>query len=466
MENRPSHSGGSGSADTLKVYHTGAGKTTDFGKRTLGKCGFYLPSALIGRIIRITVSRAQNVRKEASMEKEWRKYLRELLDSVQNPDYIRPHDIPNIDLYMDQVTTFMDEHLETTKRFEDDKLLTKTMINNYTKNNLLPNPNKKKYSKEHASLAPIVEKFREYKEVVKGIDEAKAMFDESLDDEMRKFVEEELAELKAQKEVLDNELPILLLPKDPNDDKNVIVEIRGGVGGEEAALFAGDLFRMYGRYVEKQGWKMEIIDANATELGGYKEISFMVTGFGAYSKLKYESGTHRVQRVPATESGGRIHTSAVTVAVLPEAEDVDVDINPNDLHIDLYCASGAGGQHVNRTESAIRITHIPTGIVVQCQDERSQLKNKDKAMKVLRARLLDKAQQEQMDSISADRKNQVGSGDRSERIRTYNFPQGRVTDHRIGLTLHRIDAVLAGDLDEILNALITADQAERLKQVK
>jgi peptide chain release factor 1 len=323
-----------------------------------------------------------------------------------------------------------------------------------------------KYSKEHASLAPIVEKFREYKEVVKGIDEAKAMFDESLDDEMRKFVEEELAELKAQKEVLDNELPILLLPKDPNDDKNVIVEIRGGVGGEEAALFAGDLFRMYGRYVEKQGWKMEIIDANATELGGYKEISFMVTGFGAYSKLKYESGTHRVQRVPATESGGRIHTSAVTVAVLPEAEDVDVDINPNDLHIDLYCASGAGGQHVNRTESAIRITHIPTGIVVQCQDERSQLKNKDKAMKVLRARLLDKAQQEQMDSISADRKNQVGSGDRSERIRTYNFPQGRVTDHRIGLTLHRIDAVLAGDLDEILNALITADQAERLKQVK
>ena len=302
--------------------------------------------------------------------------------------------------------------------------------------------------------------------MVKGIDEAKAMFDESLDDEMRKFVEEELAELKAQKEVLDNELPILLLPKDPNDDKNVIVEIRGGVGGEEAALFAGDLFRMYGRYVEKQGWKMEIIDANATELGGYKEISFMVTGFGAYSKLKYESGTHRVQRVPATESGGRIHTSAVTVAVLPEAEDVDVDINPNDLHIDLYCASGAGGQHVNRTESAIRITHIPTGIVVQCQDERSQLKNKDKAMKVLRARLLDKAQQEQMDSISADRKNQVGSGDRSERIRTYNFPQGRVTDHRIGLTLHRIDAVLAGDLDEILNALITADQAERLKQVK
>ena len=261
-------------------------------------------------------------------------------------------------------------------------------------------------------------------------------------------------------------MPILLLPKDPNDDKNVIVEIRGGVGGEEAALFAGDLFRMYAKFAEKQGWRTEIIDANATEIGGFKEVSFMVTGFGAYSKLKYESGTHRVQRVPVTESGGRIHTSAVTVAVLPEAEEVEVDINPDDLRIDLYCASGAGGQHVNRTESAIRITHLPTGIVVQCQDERSQLKNKAKAMAVLRARLLDKAQQEQTDAVAKDRKNQVGSGDRSERIRTYNFPQGRVTDHRIGLTLHRIDAIMNGDLDELLNALITADQTERLKQVK
>ena len=322
------------------------------------------------------------------------------------------------------------------------------------------------FNKEHAMLTPVVEKFREYKDIVKNIAEDKAMFAEAIDDEMRHLIEAELAELLPRKEALDQELPILLLPKDPNDDKNVIVEIRGGVGGEEAALFAGDLFRMYAKFAEKQGWRTEIIDANATEIGGFKEVSFMVTGFGAYSKLKYESGTHRVQRVPVTESGGRIHTSAVTVAVLPEAEEVEVDINPDDLRIDLYCASGAGGQHVNRTESAIRITHLPTGIVVQCQDERSQLKNKAKAMAVLRARLLDKAQQEQTDAVAKDRKNQVGSGDRSERIRTYNFPQGRVTDHRIGLTLHRIDAIMNGDLDELLNALITADQTERLKQVR
>lgn len=323
-----------------------------------------------------------------------------------------------------------------------------------------------RFNKEHAMLTPVVEKFREYKDIVKNIAEDKAMFAEAIDDEIRHLIEAELAELLPRKEALDQELPILLLPKDPNDDKNVIVEIRGGVGGEEAALFAGDLFRMYAKFAEKQGWRTEIIDANATEIGGFKEVSFMVTGFGAYSKLKYESGTHRVQRVPVTESGGRIHTSAVTVAVLPEAEEVEVDINPDDLRIDLYCASGAGGQHVNRTESAIRITHLPTGIVVQCQDERSQLKNKAKAMAVLRARLLDKAQQEQTDAVAKDRKNQVGSGDRSERIRTYNFPQGRVTDHRIGLTLHRIDAIMNGDLDELLNALITADQTERLKQVK
>ena len=322
------------------------------------------------------------------------------------------------------------------------------------------------YNKEHAGLSPIVEKFRFYKKVVAEIREDKAMFDEPLDDEMRGLVEAELAKLMQQKEALDRELPILLLPKDPNDDKNVIVEIRGGVGGEEAALFAADLFRMYSRYAEKQGWKTELISANMTEIGGYKEISFMVSGFGAYSRLKYESGTHRVQRVPVTESGGRIHTSAVTVAVLPEAKEVEVDIAPNDLRIDTYCASGAGGQYVNRTETAIRITHLPTGIVVQCQDEKSQLKNKEKAMKVLRARILDRARQEQEQAVAADRRSQVGSGDRSERIRTYNFPQGRVTDHRIGLTLHRIDDILNGELDELLNALITADQAERLKQVE
>ncbi len=322
------------------------------------------------------------------------------------------------------------------------------------------------YSKEHAQLTPIVEAFREYKKVSEGLTEDKEMLGEESDPEMKHLLEAEIAEYSQRKEELEQLLPILLLPKDPNDDKNVIMEIRGGVGGEEAALFAGDLFRMYGRYAEKQGWRTEILDSNATEIGGFKEISFMVTGQGAYSKLKYESGTHRVQRVPVTESGGRIHTSAVTVAVLPEAEEVEVDIDQNDLRIDTYCASGAGGQYVNRTETAIRITHLPTGIVVQCQDEKSQLKNKEKAMKVLRARILDAARQEQADAMAADRKSQVGSGDRSERIRTYNFPQGRVTDHRIGLTLHRIDAILDGDLDELLNALITADQAERLKQVK
>ena len=324
-----------------------------------------------------------------------------------------------------------------------------------------------RYNKEHSEMTPIVEAFREYKKVCQTIEDDKSMLEEGMDDdELRHMVEDELAEMRQRKEELDNELPVLLLPKDPNDDKNVIVEIRGGVGGDEAALFAGDLFRMYSRYAEAQGWRVDILSSNATELGGFKEVSFTVEGYGAYSKLKYESGTHRVQRVPVTESGGRIHTSAVTVAVLPEADEVDVDIKANELRVDTYCASGAGGQYVNRTETAIRITHLPTGIVVQCQDEKSQLKNKEKAMRVLRARVLEQAQQQQADAIAADRKNQVGSGDRSERIRTYNFPQGRVTDHRIGLTLHKLDFVLNGQLDEILNGLITADQAERLKQVQ
>ena len=328
-------------------------------------------------------------------------------------------------------------------------------------------PRWQRFNREHAGLKPIVAAYREYKAVCHAIEDSKAMLDEGIEeDDFRHMVEEELAEQRSRKEQLDNELPVLLLPRDPNDDKNVIVEIRGGVGGEEAALFAGDLFRMYSRYAEAQGWRVSILDSNPTEIGGFKEISFAVEGNGAYSKLKYESGTHRVQRVPVTESGGRIHTSAVTVAVLPEADEVDVDIKAEELRIDTYRAGGAGGQYVNKTESAIRITHLPTGIVVQCQDEKSQLKNKEKAMRVLRARVLEQAQQQQADAIAADRKSQVGSGDRSERIRTYNFPQGRVTDHRIGLTLHKLDFVLNGQLDELLNGLITADQAERLKKVQ
>ena len=327
-------------------------------------------------------------------------------------------------------------------------------------------PKWQKLSREHAQLAPVVEKYREYKKVREGLLEAKAIFDDNPDADMRRLAEDEIAELRPRLESLERELPILLLPKDPNDAKNVIVEIRGGVGGEEAALFAGDLFRMYARYAERRGWRVDVIDKNATEIGGFKEISFSVDGAGAYSFLKYESGTHRVQRVPVTESSGRIHTSAVTVAVLPEAEEVEVEIAPADLRIDTYCASGAGGQYVNRTETAIRITHLPTGIVVQCQDEKSQLKNKEKAMRVLRARILEAAREEQAATVAADRKSQVGSGDRSERIRTYNFPQGRVTDHRIGLTLHKLAAVLDGDLDELLHALITADQAEKLRQAE
>ena len=327
-------------------------------------------------------------------------------------------------------------------------------------------PKWQKLSREHAQLAPVVEKYREYKKVREGLAGAKAIFDDNPDADMRRLAEDEITELRPRLEALERELPILLLPKDPNDAKNVIVEIRGGVGGEEAALFAGDLFRMYARYAERRDWRVDVIDKNATEIGGFKEISFSVDGAGAYSFLKYESGTHRVQRVPVTESSGRIHTSAVTVAVLPEAEEVEVEIAPADLRIDTYCASGAGGQYVNRTETAIRITHLPTGIVVQCQDEKSQLKNKEKAMRVLRARILEAAREEQAATVAADRKSQVGSGDRSERIRTYNFPQGRVTDHRIGLTLHKLAAVLDGDLDELLAALIMADQAEKLRQAQ
>ena len=317
-------------------------------------------------------------------------------------------------------------------------------------------------TREHAALVPIIAKLREYKKVSAQIDEDKALLETSTDEDLKTLAAEELADLRKTKAELDAELPILLLPKDPNDERNVVMEIRGGVGGEEAALFAGDLFRMYTRYAERQGWRVDIVDSNPTTIGGFKEVIFTVEGAGAFSKLKYERGIHRVQRVPVTESGGRIHTSAVTVAVMPEAEEVDVEINPGDLRIDTYCASGAGGQYVNRTETAIRITHLPTGIVVQCQDEKSQLKNKEKAMRVLRARVKDLAVSEQAEAIAADRKSQVGSGDRSGRIRTYNFPQGRVTDHRIGLTLYKLDAVLNGDLDEFIAALITADRSQKL----
>jgi len=323
-----------------------------------------------------------------------------------------------------------------------------------------------KYAKAHAGLTDIVSAFRRFKEVEKGVGEAEAMLGESQEPDFRELVEQELEDLRTEKENLYERLKILLLPRDPNDDKNVILEIRAGAGGEEAALFASNLFRMYGRYAEQRGWRTEILNANYTDIGGFKEVIFLIEGVGAYSRLKFESGVHRVQRIPTTESGGRIHTSTATVAVLPEAEEVDVDINPNDLRIDVFCSSGPGGQSVNTTQSAVRVTHIPTGIVVSCQDEKSQHKNKDKAMRVLRARLLERAQEEQQGEVASARRNMVGTGDRSERIRTYNFPQGRVTDHRIGLTLHKLAMVLEGDMDEIIDSLITTAQAEQMRQAE
>lgn len=318
--------------------------------------------------------------------------------------------------------------------------------------------------KEHKDITPIVEKYREYKCAEKSAaDSQEMMNDSSVDKELRDMAFEELSQAKKIMEAAGDELKILLLPRDPNDEKSVIVEIRGGAGGEEAALFSGVLYRMYTMYAERQGWKTELINLNETELGGIKEVSFTIEGDGAYSKLKFESGVHRVQRVPETETQGRIHTSTATVAVLPEADDIELDINPKDLQIDTFRSSGAGGQHINKTSSAIRITHLPTGTVVECQDERSQLKNKDKAMKLLRARLLDAKVEAQNSEISAERKSQVGTGDRSERIRTYNYPQTRMTDHRIGLTLYKLEDVLNGDLSEIVSALIATDRAEKLR---
>jgi len=322
-----------------------------------------------------------------------------------------------------------------------------------------------KLMKEYGAIGPVVEKYREYKSAVSTAEEANEMLKETNDDEFRELLKEELSESRELAEKLKEELKILLLPKDPNDSKNVIVEIRGGAGGDEAAIFAGDLFRMYVRYAESRRWKTEIMSMNESDLGGYKEIIFMVSGQGAYSRFKFESGVHRVQRVPSTESGGRIHTSTSTVAVLPEADKVDVNIDMNDVRIDVFRASGNGGQCVNTTDSAVRVTHIPSGIVVSCQDEKSQLKNKDKALKVLYARLYKMEQEKHNSAIADARKSQVGTGDRSEKIRTYNFPQGRVTDHRAGLTLHKIDAVINGDLDDIIDVLTANDQADKLKSL-
>lgn len=321
----------------------------------------------------------------------------------------------------------------------------------------------KNLMKEYKNLTPIVDKFQEYIISKNTFDESKDLLDAGgMDRDFKEMVQSEYDESKEKIEKITEELKILLLPKDPNDSKNVIIEIRGGAGGDEASLFANSLYRMYTMYAESKGWKIEILNANETELGGFKEISFSIEGDGAYSRLKYESGVHRVQRVPETESQGRVHTSTVTVAVLPEADEVELDINPTDLKIDVFRASGAGGQHINKTESAVRITYLPTNLVVECQDERSQFKNKDKAMKILRSRLYEQMQQEQNDKIASERKSQVGTGNRSERIRTYNYPEGRITDHRIGLTIYRLEYILNGNIDEVLDALATADQAAKL----
>jgi peptide chain release factor 1 len=320
--------------------------------------------------------------------------------------------------------------------------------------------------KEQSDLEPIVSKYREYTKAKSELEESKEMlYDKALDEDMRDMVKEEVKALEESLQTYEEELKLLLLPKDPNDHKNVIVEIRGGAGGDEAALFAGVLFRMYVRYAERNNWKVEIMNTNEIGIGGYKEVIFMIKGKGAYSKLKYESGVHRVQRVPETEASGRIHTSTSTVAVLPEAEDVDVEINPQDIRIDVFRSSGNGGQSVNTTDSAVRITHNPTGIVVSCQDEKSQLKNKEKALKILKTKLYDMKIQEQNAELAQLKKGQVGTGDRSERIRTYNFPQGRVTDHRINLTLYKLNSFVDGDLEEMIDSLTTTDQAERLQQI-
>lgn len=342
-----------------------------------------------------------------------------------------------------------------------------------TINNMLTDPdvvsdqNKfRKLMKEQSDLTPIVEKYKEYKDTKQTIDDSLQMLEEESDEELREMAKEELNDAKSRLEIIEGELKILLLPKDPNDSKNVVVEIRAGAGGDEAALFAYEVFRMYQKYVEKFRWKVELVSVNENGIGGFKEAVFMINGEGAYSKMKYESGVHRVQRIPKTESGGRIHTSTITVAVMPEAEDVDVEINENDIRIDVMRASGNGGQCVNTTDSAVRLTHIPTGIVIYSQTEKSQLQNKAKAFALLRSKLYDMELQKQHDAEAAERKSQVGTGDRSEKIRTYNFPEGRVTDHRIKLTLYKLDQIMNGDLDEIIDSLIAADQAAKLSNMQ
>ncbi|RUT41771.1 peptide chain release factor 1 [Paenibacillus anaericanus] len=318
------------------------------------------------------------------------------------------------------------------------------------------------YSKEQSDLQPVYDAYIEYKSVMEELEAAKTMQAEKLDEEMREMVKMEIDELSIRQKELEEKIHFLLLPKDPNDDKNVIVEIRGAAGGDEAALFAADLFRMYTRFADTQGWRVDVMDTNESDLGGFKEVIFMINGRGAYSKMKFESGAHRVQRIPATESGGRIHTSTSTVSVMPEAEELDIEIHDRDIRVDTFCSSGAGGQSVNTTKSAVRVTHIPTGIMATCQDGKSQNSNKDKALQVLRARISDKIRQEEEAKYAGERKSKVGTGDRSERIRTYNFPQSRVTDHRIGLTLHKLDQVMNGDIEEFVSALTLAEQADMM----
>ena len=354
-----------------------------------------------------------------------------------------------------------DKLVEVKRRYEEinQLLMDPTVINDNTRyRNLM---------KEYKNLTPLIEKFDQYTVAKENFEEAQMMLDEGgLEPDFKEMVQMQYEESKELLEVYSQELKILLLPKDENDDRDVIIEIRGGAGGEEAALFAYNLYRMYNMYADSKGWKTEILSLNETELGGFKEVSFSIEGEGVYSRFKFESGVHRVQRVPDTETQGRIHTSTVTVAVMLEVDDVEIDINPNDLKIDTFRSSGAGGQHVNKTSSAIRVTHLPTGLVVECQDERSQHKNRDKALKVLRSRLYDIEKQKQEAEVAQERKSQVGTGDRSERIRTYNYPQGRLTDHRIGLTIYRLEQVLNGDIDEVIDALVTADQAEKLKSAE